>query len=104
MRADVQRTSPEEPVTTMPLIVALALGGVGVYVAYRDPKLGAAILVGLGIMTMLYLIWDKDPSVFQTGGPSVSSTVPGQVPPASQTGVPSSVSTAPSANASGSVP
>ncbi|WP_329332683.1 hypothetical protein OG252_51950 [Streptomyces sp. NBC_01352] len=75
---------------TLPLIVALALGGVGVYIAYRNPRLGAAILVGLGIVTVLYLIWDKDPSVFQTTVPSTVSTAPTQSPPADQTGAPSS--------------
>lgn len=66
----------------LPLVVALALGGVGVYIAYRNPRLGAAILVGLGIVTVLYLIWEKDPSVFQTGVPSVSTSAPVQTPPA----------------------
>jgi uncharacterized membrane protein YfcA len=62
------------------LIVALALGSVGAFIAYRDPKLGAAILVGLAIITVLYLIWEKDPTVFETDTPP-SSTVPTQVVP-----------------------
>lgn len=62
------------------LIVALALEGVGVFIAYRDPKLGASILVGLAIITVLYLIWEKDPTVFETDNPP-SSTVPTQVVP-----------------------
>ncbi|MFM9625051.1 hypothetical protein ACKI14_44925 [Streptomyces turgidiscabies] len=62
------------------LIVALVLGGLGVYVAYQNPKLGAALLVGLGIVTVLYIIWDKDPTVFETGNPS-SSTVPAATSP-----------------------
>lgn len=61
---------------TLPLIVALTLGGVGVYVAYRNPKLGVALMVGLAIITTLYIIWEKDPSVFQTGDIPASSTVP----------------------------
>ncbi|WP_151775792.1 hypothetical protein [Streptomyces abyssomicinicus] len=52
---------------TLPLIVALALGGVGVFIAYRNPQLGTALLVGLGVITVLYLVWEKDPSVFQPG-------------------------------------
>ncbi|MDX3516117.1 hypothetical protein PV755_45730 [Streptomyces caniscabiei] len=62
---------------TLLLIVALMLGGIGVYIAYRNPKLGAAILVGLGIVTVLYIIWEKDPTVFQTDVPPspVVSTV-----------------------------
>lgn len=63
---------------TLPLIVALVLGGLGVYVAYKNPKLGAALLVGLAIITVLYLIWEKDPTVFETGNPS-SATVPSVV-------------------------
>lgn len=69
------------------LIVALALGGVGVYIAYRDPKLGAAILVGLAIVTALYLIWQNDPSLTQTVVPPTSSSVPVQAPSPSVAGV-----------------
>ncbi|MGW0630490.1 hypothetical protein [Streptomyces sp. NPDC002758] len=68
---------------TLPFIVALALGAAGVYIAYRIPQLGAAILVGLGIVTVLFLVWEKDPSVFETGVPPVTSTAPAQAPPAS---------------------
>ncbi|MGW6927527.1 hypothetical protein ACWGA9_40770 [Streptomyces sp. NPDC054950] len=67
---------------TLALIVALVLGGLGVYVAYQNPKLGGALLVGLGIITVLYIIWEKDPTVFETGNPS-SSTVPAVTSPAS---------------------
>ncbi|NKQ28986.1 hypothetical protein [Streptomyces galbus] len=63
------------------LVVAFALGGLGVYLAYRDPKLGGAILVGLGIVTLLYLIWQNDPSLSQTGVPPTSSTLPAQATP-----------------------
>jgi hypothetical protein len=80
---------------TLPLIVALALAGIGVYIAYRNPRLGAAILVGLGILTALYMVWEKDPSVFQTSVPSMSST-PGHVPSASQTRAPAPSGEAPS--------
>lgn len=62
------------------LVVALALGGVGVYIAYRDPKLGAAILVGLGVITVLYLIWRNDPSLSQTVSPTKSSPNTTQAP------------------------
>jgi hypothetical protein len=68
---------------TLALIVALALGGLGVYVAYQNPKLGAALLVGLGIVTVLYLVMEKDPSVFEMDNP-VPSTV--QVPSGSPSG------------------
>lgn len=63
---------------TLLLIVALALAGAGVYCAYRNPRLGAAMLVGLGIVTVLYLVWEKDPSVFPANVPPAPSTAPVQ--------------------------
>ncbi|MEV7210954.1 MULTISPECIES: hypothetical protein [unclassified Streptomyces] len=70
------------------LIVVLALGGLGVYVAYQNPKLGTALLVGLAVVTTLYLISEKDPSVFETDSPvpsapvqTPSGTSSGQAPP-----------------------
>lgn len=71
---------------TLLLVVALALAGGGVYIAYRNPRMGAAILVGLGILTALYLVWEKDPSVLQTGVPSV--TAPAATPPAGRLQMP----------------
>jgi hypothetical protein len=60
---------------TLPLIVAFALGGVAVYISYRNPQMGAALLVGLGVVTVLHLIWEKDPSVFQPSvAPAPAST------------------------------
>lgn len=46
------------------LIVGLALGGAAVYAAYRDQKLGAAIVVGLTVVTVFLLLPSpfKDPS------------------------------------------
>ncbi|GHE14152.1 hypothetical protein GCM10010339_83750 [Streptomyces alanosinicus] len=75
---------------TLPLIVALALAGVSVYISYRNPRLGAAILVGLGILTALYMVLEKDPSVFQVGVPPTPSTAPAQVFPGNQTETPAS--------------
>lgn len=37
-------------------IVLLTLGGVSVYIAYRNPELGAAILVGVGVVGLLYVL------------------------------------------------
>lgn len=74
---------------TLLLIVALALAGAGVYIAYRNPRLGAAILVGLGILTALYLVWEKDPSVFQTSVPPVPT--PAEAPPAGQPQIPTPI-------------
>ncbi|MEU6688478.1 hypothetical protein [Streptomyces sp. NPDC046832] len=90
---------------TLPLIVALVLGGLGVYVAYKNPKLGAALLVGLGVITVLYLIWEKDPTVFQTGNPS-SSTVPAvtSTPPWAPPATSSTPSTTTSAGPGGASP
>lgn len=40
-------------------IVLLALGGLAAYIAYQDEKLGAALLVGGGVITLLYLLLKK---------------------------------------------
>lgn len=37
-------------------IVLLLIGGVTVYIAYRDEKLGAALLVAVGAVTVLVLL------------------------------------------------
>ncbi|GGN45853.1 hypothetical protein [Streptomyces fuscichromogenes] len=71
---------------TLVLVVALALAGGGVYIAYRNPRMGAAILVGLGILTALYLVCEKDPSVLQTSVPPVPA--PAATPPAGQPRMP----------------
>jgi hypothetical protein len=66
-------------VILLPFIVALALAGAGVYVAYRNPALGTAILVGVGIMGLLYVVLATDPTVFPAETPP-SSTAPAQLP------------------------
>ncbi|MEU6067705.1 hypothetical protein ABZ864_25405 [Streptomyces sp. NPDC047082] len=60
--------------TTLFIIVALALAGVGTYITRRDPKWGTPILVGIAIITVLYLVWDHDPSRSQTVDPPPTST------------------------------
>ncbi|MFF9803002.1 hypothetical protein ACF1G3_37120 [Streptomyces rochei] len=77
---------------TLFAIVVLALAGVGVYLAYKNPKLGGAILVGVAIITVFWLI-GKDPSTFPTqpGLGTSSSTPPAepaQSPPPSAEAVP----------------
>ncbi|MGW9595419.1 hypothetical protein ACWHLZ_34610 [Streptomyces chartreusis] len=69
--------------TTLALIVVLTLGGVGVYVAYRNPKLGGALLVGLAIVTTLYVVLEKDSSAFPTNEPPppTTSTTPEEPAP-----------------------
>ncbi|MDQ0753999.1 hypothetical protein QF034_008230 [Streptomyces africanus] len=64
--------------TTLPFIVALILGGAGVYAAYRNPNLGAALLVGVAILTGLYVVLEKDPTVFPGRCTTIShDTCPG---------------------------
>lgn len=50
---------------TLFAIVVLALAGVGVYLAYKNPQLGGALLVGIAIVTVLWLI-GEDPFVDPT--------------------------------------
>lgn len=75
------------------LIVGLALGGAAVNAAYRDEKLGAAIVVGLTVITVFFLLMDRDPSTAmpQTVAPSAptSTLMPTPAPP-SQSGPPTS--------------
>ncbi|MFF4402799.1 hypothetical protein [Streptomyces sp. NPDC001480] len=60
------------------LLVGIAFGGAAVYVAYRDQKLGAAIVVGLTVVTVFLLLIEKDPSAAtpQTVAPSTPMTTP----------------------------
>ncbi|MFF1401068.1 hypothetical protein ACFVZD_46105 [Streptomyces sp. NPDC058287] len=63
------------------LIVALALGGAGVYASYKDQKLGAALVVGLTVVTVFFVLMDKDPSAAADGtvppaAPAVTPTAP----------------------------
>ncbi|MEU6680951.1 hypothetical protein [Streptomyces sp. NPDC046925] len=68
------------------LIVGLALGGAAVYMAYRDQKLGTAIVVGLSVVTVFVLLMDKDPSAArpqpESPSPPASTFAPPQAPPA----------------------
>ncbi|MGW2749118.1 hypothetical protein [Streptomyces sp. NPDC001450] len=66
--------------TTLFLIVALTLAGVGVYITKRDPKWGTPILVGVGILTALYILWDHDQSRSQTVVPPAPSVTSSSVP------------------------
>jgi hypothetical protein len=74
--------------TTLFLIVALVLGGLGVYITRRDPKWGTPLLVGAAIVTVLYLIWDHDESRASTGVTPTSPAVSGQISPSAQSGIP----------------
>ncbi|GAA2704715.1 hypothetical protein GCM10010310_78940 [Streptomyces violaceolatus] len=64
----------------LPFIVALALAGVGVYAAYRNPALGTAILVGVGILGVLYGVLVTDPTTFPAQQAPPSSTAPAEWP------------------------
>ncbi|WP_331718292.1 hypothetical protein [Streptomyces sp. NBC_00134] len=72
------------------LIVALALGGAGVYANYKDQKLGASLLVGLTVVTVFFLLMDKDPSAAApwTVPPATPATMP-TAPPAQPSPSPS---------------
>ncbi|MEU8434504.1 hypothetical protein AB0F18_16595 [Streptomyces sp. NPDC029216] len=60
------------------LLVALAFGGAAVYAAYRDQKLGAALVVGLAVVTAFFLFMEKDLSSLgpQTVAPAAPMTTP----------------------------
>ncbi|MFE2670712.1 hypothetical protein [Streptomyces mirabilis] len=64
------------------LIVGLTLGGAAVYAAYRDQKLGAAMVVGLTVVTVFFLLMDRDPSAAmpQTVAPSAPTAPPLSTP------------------------
>ncbi|MEV3973521.1 hypothetical protein AB0K68_36235 [Streptomyces sp. NPDC050698] len=42
-------------------IVFLAIGGAVAYIAYQDAQLGSALLVGAGVVTLLYLLLRHQP-------------------------------------------
>lgn len=42
-------------------IVFLAIGGAVAYIAYQDARLGSALLVGAGVVTLLYLLLRQQP-------------------------------------------
>lgn len=41
------------------MLLLLLIGGVSVWISYKDPVLGAAILVGVGVVTFLYFLMHK---------------------------------------------
>jgi hypothetical protein len=44
------------PLISLTAIVLLTVGGIATYVAYANPVLGAAILVGVGVIGLLHLL------------------------------------------------
>ncbi len=40
-------------------IVLLLVGGVTAYAAYKNPNLGAALLTGAGVITVVYLLMNS---------------------------------------------
>ncbi|MFD5588831.1 hypothetical protein ACFWII_34125 [Streptomyces sp. NPDC127063] len=89
---------------TLTLIVVLTLGGLGVYIAYRNPQLGAALLVGLAVITTLYVILEKDPSAFKTDSPPSSTPTQVSSGPSSSGQTPSTPTTPPPSVNIGSSP
>ncbi|WP_128381940.1 hypothetical protein [Streptomyces cavernae] len=67
-------------------IVLLALGGVTVFIAYRNERLGAAILVGVGVVALLgVLLGAPEPAQSNGDRPVPSASV---APPTSPAGTP----------------
>jgi hypothetical protein len=64
----------------MPLeaIVLLFIAGWAVYNAYKNEKLGAALLVGVAVLGVLYLLLDHDESAEVAPKPTSSTAVPTQ--------------------------
>ena len=63
------------------LLVGLAFGGAAVYAAYRDQKLGAAIVVGLTVVTVFLLLMEKDPSSATPQTVAPATLMPTSTPP-----------------------
>ncbi len=66
-------------------IVVLSLAGVGVYLAYKNPTLGAALLVGVAIITVLWLIGRDTSAIPSQPGLGTSSSTPPAEPAQSPT-------------------
>lgn len=68
---------------TLAVIVVLALGGFATWVAYQDEKKGAAILVGVAVIGLLYVVLGREltaddvqvPTTHQ--GPAGTPSTPG---------------------------
>ncbi|MEU7553101.1 hypothetical protein AB0B01_12260 [Streptomyces sp. NPDC044571] len=72
---------------TLAVIVVLALGGFATWVAYHDEKKGAAILVGVAVIGLLYVVLGPEltaddvqvPTTHQS--PAGTPSMPGNAPP-----------------------
>lgn len=54
---DTWETHPAmNPVDKLNVIVLAVAGGLAAYVAYRDERLGAALVVGATVVTLLYML------------------------------------------------
>ncbi|MFF3313007.1 hypothetical protein [Streptomyces sp. NPDC002952] len=64
------------------LVVGLMLGGIVVYAAYRDQKLGAALAVGVAVVGLFYIVIEKEQSAAspQTVSPSPTTPAPSPMP------------------------
>lgn len=65
------------------LIVGLMLGGAAVYAAYKDQKLGVALGVGAAVLTLFFVVIDKDLPAAQpqTVVPAVPAAPSSTAPP-----------------------
>ncbi|MFE2823467.1 hypothetical protein [Streptomyces sp. NPDC059271] len=64
------------------LVVGLMLGGIVVYAAYRDQKLGAALAVGVAVVGLFYVVIEREQPAAppQTVPPASSVSTPVPVP------------------------
>ncbi|MFH9648873.1 hypothetical protein ACH4MU_29060 [Streptomyces albidoflavus] len=86
---------------TIMLLLGLSLAGAAFYGAYRDEKLGPSLMVGAAVLTVFYVLMDRDPvDLSQTVAPSTLPTLapaqPGQpTPESAQPGQPTPESAQP---------
>ena len=58
-------------------ILMLALGGVVVYIAYKSPNWGTAIMAGVGVIGLLVILVSASPGNSPPGGTSVPPAATG---------------------------
>ncbi|MFD7681026.1 hypothetical protein [Streptomyces sp. NPDC060187] len=67
---------------TITVIVVLLVGGLASYAVYKNEKAGAALLVGVAVIGVLYLLLGPVPGTTEQGPkPVPAPTAPGTVSP-----------------------